>query len=104
MLFRSLGTGILTSVVGLVKLYRYVTRLEYQVFCSQPLVYEEPSGLFKRMADYLESHEGGRGNFKSHYKPTRRQQRRIKRRERAAARRGRHGSQTAQEEPQHETK
>ena len=43
------------------------------------------------------------GDFKAHYKPTRRQQRRIKRRERAAARRGRHGARPAQEEPQHET-
>ena len=98
-----LGAGILTSVTGLVKLYRYVNRLEYQVFCSQPLVYEEPSGLFRRMADYLETHQEGPGDFRAHYKPTRRQQRRIKRRERAAARRGRHGARPAQEEPQHET-
>ena len=64
-----LGAGVVTAVTGLVLLYRYLGRLEYQVFCRQPLFYEEPKGIFKQLADYVEKqdlrvfrlHEGKRG-------------------------------------------
>lgn len=49
-----LGAGVVTSVTGLALLYRYLGRLEYQVFCRQPLFYEEPQGIFKQIADYVE--------------------------------------------------
>lgn len=49
-----LGAGVATAVVGLVLLHRYLKRLEYQVFCRQPLFYEEPNGIFKQIADYVE--------------------------------------------------
>ena len=49
-----LGAGVITSVTGLVMLYHFLGRLEYQVFCRQPLFYEEPNGIFKQIADYVE--------------------------------------------------
>ena len=87
-----LAAGAVTSAAGLFYLYHYIKRLEYKVFCRQPLFYEEPDGVFKRIADHVESRGPGRGDFKAHYKPTWRQQRRARRKQRAAARRGRHSA------------
>lgn len=52
-----LAAGAVTSAGCLCYLYHYLGRLEYQVFCRQPLFYEEPNGIFKRMGDYVEEKE-----------------------------------------------
>ena len=41
--------------LGLLLLKRYLGRLEYQVFCRQPLFYEEPQGIFRQLAAYVET-------------------------------------------------
>lgn len=52
-----LGAGVITAIAGLVLLRVYLNRLEYQVFCRQPLFYEEPEGIFKQLADYVEKQD-----------------------------------------------
>lgn len=52
-----LGAGVVTAIAGLVLLRVYLNRLEYQVFCRQPLFYEEPEGIFKQLADYVEKQD-----------------------------------------------
>ena len=47
--------GAVTAVVGLLLLKRYLGRLEYQVFCRQPLFYEEPQRIFRQLAAYVET-------------------------------------------------
>ena len=49
--------GVVCSIVGVWGLHRYLGRLEYQVFCRQPLFYEEPQGVFKRLADLVNEEE-----------------------------------------------
>ena len=49
-----LAAGAVTAVVGLLMLRWHLRRLEYQVFCRQPLFYEEPKGIFKKISDYVE--------------------------------------------------
>ena len=68
-----LAGGALTAVAGLFYLYRYLKKLEYQVFCRQPLFYEEPNGVFKRMADYIEEKE--KSSLVSQYSVGRRKRR-----------------------------
>ena len=68
-----LAGGALTAVAGLFYLYRYLKKLEYQVFCRQPLFYEEPNGVFKRIADYIEEKE--KSSLVSQYSVGRRKRR-----------------------------
>ena len=49
--------GFICSAAGLYYLHGYLERLEYQVFCRQPLFYEEPQGVFKRLADLVNEEE-----------------------------------------------
>lgn len=55
-----LAAAAVTSVIGLKYLYGYLNRLEYHVFCSQPLFYEDPDGSFLHLARRLEAWEGKR--------------------------------------------
>ena len=48
-----LAAGVVSSVVGLVYLRRFLDRLEYHVFCRQPLFYEEPQGIFIKLAELI---------------------------------------------------
>ena len=52
-----LVAGALCAIFGLKYLHRYLERLEYQVFCRQPLFYEEPQGIFKNLADLVNEQE-----------------------------------------------
>lgn len=48
-----LCAGILTAVVLLVRIRQYLDRLEYHVFCKQPLFTQEENGVLKRMNAYF---------------------------------------------------
>lgn len=48
-----LTAGILTTVYGLIVLRSYVNRLEYNVFCRQPLFEEAEQGFFTHLGGYL---------------------------------------------------
>lgn len=87
-----LVAGGVTAAVGVIHLYQYIEKLEYQVFCRQPLFYEEPNGLFKRIKDYIESHDAGRGDFKAHYKHAQRHHKRRRKKERVVARHYKHST------------
>lgn len=52
-----LAAGVVCSIAGLYYLHGYIERLEYQVFCRQPLFHEEPEGVFKRLADLVNEEE-----------------------------------------------
>ena len=52
-----LAAGAVSSAFGLLHLHRYLARLEYQVFCRQPLFYEEPEGIFCRAAEAVNRKE-----------------------------------------------
>ena len=43
-----LAAAVGTSVCGLVYLHRYIQKLEYHVFCEQPLFYKETEGVFQK--------------------------------------------------------
>lgn len=47
------AAAVVTSIYGLVLLYRYVNRLEYNVFCKQPLFAGEQEGMFTRLGGYM---------------------------------------------------
>ena len=52
-----LASAAITSAAGLVHLRRYMAGLEYNVFCRQPLFYEEPDGLLLRTGRRVEALE-----------------------------------------------
>lgn len=52
-----LGAGILTTCYSMVRLKRYLKRLEYHVFCEQPLFVEEKNGVFQKMEIYFDKRE-----------------------------------------------
>ncbi len=48
-----LAAGAISAVFGLIYLKRFLRRLEYHVFCQQPLFYEEPRGIFVELATLI---------------------------------------------------
>ena len=52
-----LGAGILTTFYTIIRLKRYLNRLEYHVFCEQPLFVEEKNGVFQKMEVYFDKTE-----------------------------------------------
>lgn len=49
--------AVITSAGGLVYLHRYILKLEYHIFCEQPLFYEEGNGIFQRMSTGMKNLE-----------------------------------------------
>lgn len=47
------AAAVLASIYGLYLLYRYVNRLEYHVFCNQPLFEEKEDGFFTTLGGKL---------------------------------------------------
>lgn len=47
------AAAVLSSVYGLFLLYRYVNKLEYNVFCKQPLFADEEEGFFTRLGGHF---------------------------------------------------
>lgn len=92
-----LGAAVITSVGGLVYLHRYILKLEYHIFCEQPLFFEEGHGIFRRISSgmktleekwekrtekhYLEKRKKRRGKRLKKKQDQKRNQRRKKRRE-----------------------
>ena len=52
-----LGAAAITCVVGVIYVKHFVMGLEYHVFCTQPLVHEEPKGIFLEIARWVEHRE-----------------------------------------------
>lgn len=92
-----LGAAVITSVGGLVYLHRYILKLEYHIFCEQPLFFEEGHGIFRRISSgmktleekwemrtekhYLEKRKKRRGKRLKKKQDQKRNQRRKQRRE-----------------------
>jgi uncharacterized membrane protein len=45
------GGAIIASLYGLIRLFVYIKNLEYNVFCKQPLFFEEKRGIFTKIAE-----------------------------------------------------
>lgn len=47
------GAAVISSLYGLWLLYRYINKLEFHVFCSQPLFSTDEEGFFTRLGGYF---------------------------------------------------
>lgn len=47
------AAAVISAVYGLILLKQYLDRLEYNVFCKQPLFAEEENGFFSRLGGYF---------------------------------------------------
>ncbi|PXV96186.1 putative membrane protein [Lachnotalea glycerini] len=47
------GAAILASIYAIIRLFTFVKNLEYNVFCKQPLFFEEKRGIFTKLAEKI---------------------------------------------------
>jgi uncharacterized membrane protein len=47
------GAAIIASIFGIIRLFIFVKNLEYNVFCKQPLFFEEKRGVFTKIAEKI---------------------------------------------------
>ena len=52
-----LGAALLTGLFTMLRLKHYLKKLEYHVFCEQPLFVAEKKGIFQKMEEYFDKSE-----------------------------------------------
>lgn len=57
------GTGFFLSslislIIAITRLAYYIKNIDYYIFCSQPILYKEKTGLFSRLIDKMDRGEG----------------------------------------------